>query len=106
MVDIGDLREGVWPDHVNEVVKGMANLPSVEVVGLGCNLACYGGVIPNHENMQMLVDIRDECTRVTGLELPVLSGRIVLVYLFCLMGKCQRRSTIIALVKQSYWVET
>lgn len=74
MVDIGDLREGVWPDHVNEVVKGMANLPNIEVVGLGCNLACYGGVIPNHENMQMLVDIRDECSRVTGLELPILSG--------------------------------
>jgi len=74
MVDIGDLREGVWPDHVNNVVKDTANLPNIEVVGLGCNLACYGGVIPNHENMQMLVDIRDECSRVTGLELPVLSG--------------------------------
>ncbi len=74
MVDIGDLREGVWPDRVNAVVKSMANLPNIEVVGLGCNLACYGGVIPNHKNMQMLVDIRDECRRVTGLELPVLSG--------------------------------
>lgn len=74
MVDVGDLREGVWPDNVNEVVKGMANLPNIEVVGLGCNLACYGGVIPNHENMQMLVDIRNECRRVTGLELPILSG--------------------------------
>ena len=74
MVDIGDLREGVWPDKVNTVVKSIANLPNIEVAGLGCNLACYGGVIPNRENMQMLVDIRDECRRVTGLELPILSG--------------------------------
>jgi predicted amino acid racemase len=74
MVDIGDLREGVWPDKVNAVVKSIANLPNIAVVGLGCNLACYGGVIPNRENMQVLVDIRDECRRVVGLELPVLSG--------------------------------
>lgn len=74
MVDIGDLREGVWPDKVNTVVKSIANLPNIDVVGLGCNLACYGGVIPNRNNMQQLVDIRDECRRVTGLELPLLSG--------------------------------
>jgi predicted amino acid racemase len=74
MVDVGDLREGVWPDKVADVVRGAAHLPNVEVIGLGCNLACYGGVIPTRENMQILVDVRDECRRVTGLELPVLSG--------------------------------
>lgn len=74
MVDIGDLREGVWPDRVNDVVRGIAQLNGVEVVGLGCNLACYGGVIPNRLNMLELVEIRNECRRVTGLELPILSG--------------------------------
>jgi ornithine racemase len=74
MVDVGDLREGVWPDRAVEVVRGAARLPHIEVVGMGCNLACYGGVIPTAENMQMLIDIRDNCRKVTGLELPVLSG--------------------------------
>lgn len=74
MVDVGDLREGVWPDRAVEVVRGAAKLPNIEVVGMGCNLACYGGVIPTTENMQMLVDIRDECRKATGLELNVLSG--------------------------------
>ncbi len=74
MVDVGDLREGVWPDRAPEVVKQAARLPNIEVVGLGCNLACYGGVIPTTENMQMLVDVRDECRRVSGLELGLLSG--------------------------------
>lgn len=74
MVDVGDLREGIWPDQVNQVVKDCSQLPNIEVAGLGTNLACYGGVIPSQENMQMLVDIRDECRRVTGLELPILSG--------------------------------
>ncbi len=56
------------------VRQSRAKLPNLEVVGLGCNLACYGGVIPTVENMQMLVDVRDACRKATGLELPVLSG--------------------------------
>jgi predicted amino acid racemase len=41
---------------------------------LGCNLACYGGVIPSEENMHTLIQVRDHCRQVTGLELNVLSG--------------------------------
>jgi predicted amino acid racemase len=74
MVDVGDLREGVWPDRVVPVVREACKYPNIEIVGLGCNLACYGGVIPTTENMQMLVDIRDACRKATGLELNVLSG--------------------------------
>jgi ornithine racemase len=74
MIDLGDLREGVWPDRAVEVVRATAKLPNIEVMGLGCNLACYGGVIPTRENMQMLVDLRDECRKATGLELNTLSG--------------------------------
>lgn len=74
MVDVGDLREGVWPDRAIEIVRGAAGLPGIEVAGLGCNLACYGGVIPTLENMQALVDVRDRCRQATGLELGLLSG--------------------------------
>ena len=74
MIDVGDLREGVWPDRAVEVACGAARLPNIEIIGLGCNLACYGGVIPTTENMQMLVDIRDDCRKASGLDLNVLSG--------------------------------
>lgn len=74
MVDVGDLREGVWPDQVLEVVKGASRLPNIDVIGLGCNLACYGGVIPSVDNMNALVAIRDTCRKETGLELATLSG--------------------------------
>ena len=74
MVDVGDLREGVWPDRALEVVKGASRFPGIDVVGLGCNLACYGGVIPSVENMNALIAIRDTCRRETGLELATLSG--------------------------------
>lgn len=74
MVDVGDLREGVWPDNAIELVRGAAGLRNIEVVGLGCNLACYGGVIPTVRNMKALVDVRDRCREATGLPLEVLSG--------------------------------
>lgn len=74
MVDVGDLREGVWPDHAVDVVKGASRLAGIEVVGLGCNLACYGGVIPSVENMNALIGVRDACRKATGLELATLSG--------------------------------
>jgi D-serine deaminase-like pyridoxal phosphate-dependent protein len=54
MVDVGDLREGVWRDRVVPLVTEAARLPNLEIAGLGANLACYGGVIPTRENMQIL----------------------------------------------------
>lgn len=74
MVDVGDLREGIWPDRAVDLVKAGRDLPNIEVAGLGCNLACYGGVIPSIENMLKLIEIRDLCRRETGLPLDILSG--------------------------------
>ncbi len=74
MVDLGDLREGIWPDRAAEVVCEAAKLPNIEVAGLGCNLACYGGVIPSVENMQRLIEIREICRKASGLDLNLLSG--------------------------------
>ncbi len=74
MVDLGDLREGIWPDRVATVIRDSLSLRGIEIVGLGANLACFGGVIPTTENMQMLVDIRNACRKATGLPLDLISG--------------------------------
>ncbi|HNZ02030.1 MAG TPA: alanine/ornithine racemase family PLP-dependent enzyme [Anaerolineaceae bacterium] len=74
MVDVGDLREGVWRDRVVPLVTEAARLPNLEIAGLGANLACYGGVIPTRENMQILVECRDACRKATGLPLDLISG--------------------------------
>ncbi len=74
MVDVGDLREGVWPDRAVSLVKEAAALDGIEVVGMGCNLACYGGVIPSKSNMRLFVETVEACRKSSGLELPVLCG--------------------------------
>ena len=74
MIDLGDLREGIWPDALPAVVDQVIHLPGIQLVGLGCNLACYGGVIPTQEKMEQLVDLCEKTRFTTGLELPIVSG--------------------------------
>ena len=74
MVDIGDLREGVWFDNAVSEVSEALNIKGIEVVGIGTNLGCFGGVIPSKDNMQKLLDIKSEIEKNTGIILSVVSG--------------------------------
>ena len=74
MIDVGDLREGIWPDKAVELVKQASALKGLEVIGIGCNLACYGGVVPSELNMKLLVDTVQVCREASGLALPVVCG--------------------------------
>ncbi len=74
MVDLGDLREGVWPDDLMPFVRQVVGLPGIRVVGLGTNVSCYGGVIPSAVNMQQLVDYAEQIEDTFGLTLRYISG--------------------------------
>ncbi len=74
MIDVGDLREGIWPDKAVELLKNASKYNGIEIVGIGCNLACYGGVMPSEENMSLLVETTKICREKTGLELPIICG--------------------------------
>ena len=74
MIDVGDLREGIMPDKAVDLIYEASKTNGIEVIGTGCNLACYGGVIPSKENMSLLVEITKECQKKYGLPLPIISG--------------------------------
>ncbi len=57
MVELGDLREGILPKDLNEVVKQVMNLPNLELIGIGANLGCQNGVAPDQKNMNELSSI-------------------------------------------------
>lgn len=57
MVDLGDLREGVWPDELHPLVEQTIRLPGISLAGLGANLACFAGVVPTEETMKRLVTL-------------------------------------------------
>ncbi|MDJ0848028.1 MAG: alanine/ornithine racemase family PLP-dependent enzyme [Myxococcota bacterium] len=74
MVDLGDLREGVWPDDVVPFVREVLAIDGVTLVGLGANLTCYGGVIPSERNMARLVERVEAVEEAFGIHLPWISG--------------------------------
>lgn len=74
MIDLGDLREGFWPDDVIPAAREIAGLPNIKLQGVGTNLTCYGGVIPTRENIQSLIDWAHRIEDVTGLKMETISG--------------------------------
>jgi predicted amino acid racemase len=74
MVDLGDLREGVWADDLVAVVRAALRLRGIRITGIGTNLACFGAVRPSADNMQRLVDLAGEVERTFGIELEWISG--------------------------------
>jgi len=74
MVDLGDLREGVWPDDLISLVRAASQLLAVRLKGLGTNLACFGGIVPTEANMNQLVELAREVENVLGRTLEWISG--------------------------------
>jgi ornithine racemase len=74
MTDLGDLREGVWPDDVERFVDKAMGLPGIRITGLGANLTCFGGVLPTVENMSRLVELAARVEELLGRRLDLVSG--------------------------------
>lgn len=74
MVDLGDLREGVWVDDVISTVEKILELNGVRLIGIGTNLTCYGGVIPNKDNLGQLVEIAESISKKFDIKLQIISG--------------------------------
>jgi len=74
MVDLGDLREGLWPRDLLPFMREAVRLPGIRVRGIGTNLACFGGVVPSEANMGRLVEMAAEVERSLGVKLEYISG--------------------------------
>lgn len=74
MVDMGDLREGVWPDDLEGFVSQVVDIKGIEIKGFGVNLTCYGGVIPDENNLGRVVEIAKNMERKFNLKLEIISG--------------------------------
>lgn len=74
MVELGDLREGVLPDDLNETVEHVLTLPQLRLTGIGTNLACRSGVAPGVDNMGQLCSLADAVESRFGIEIATVSG--------------------------------
>lgn len=74
MVDVGDLREGVLPDDLEDFVSEALKFDNLKIIGLGFNVGCFGGVLPTEENTQLLVDLAQNIQGKFDIKLDILSG--------------------------------
>jgi len=77
MVDMGDIREGIWfenREYLEKAVKQTLELPNLELYGLGTNFGCYGTVNPTVENGRMFVRIARELEAKFGIRFKYISG--------------------------------
>ena len=74
MVELGDLREGIMPDDLENAVRETLRLPGILLKGIGTNLACRSGVSPDARNMAELSAIADSIEAEFGLRLEIVSG--------------------------------
>ncbi len=74
MVELGDLRDGVLPTELHDVVRHVLRLPTLRLRGIGTNLACRSGVEPSDQNMGELSHLVDTVERTFGIEIHTVSG--------------------------------
>lgn len=74
MIEMGDLREGIMPIHLDGFIQEILQLAGIEIVGIGANFACFGGVKPSEVNMRELSALANAVEKKFSLTLSYISG--------------------------------
>ncbi len=75
MIDLGDLREGIFEENqIYNIINNIINLKGVSLYGIGTNLTCHGGVIPDEKNLGKLVKIKEKIEKRFEIDIDVISG--------------------------------
>ncbi len=74
MVELGDLREGIMPGELEATVRQVLRFPNIALEGIGANLACHSGVVPDVRNMAELSALADSIEATFVLVLGTVSG--------------------------------
>jgi predicted amino acid racemase len=74
MVELGDLREGIPADELLAAAGAVLDRPALRLAGIGTNLACQNGVVPDDANMGELTRLALEVEHAHGIRLDIVSG--------------------------------
>jgi len=88
MIEMGELREGVLRDDLIAFYAKVFELPNIEVVGIGTNLSCLTGVLPNEDKLIQLSLYKQLIEAKFNTRIPFVSGgssvTIPLIFQNCL----------------------
>lgn len=74
MIELGELREGVMRDDFMDFYAKVFELPNIEVIGIGTNLTCMYGVLPNHDKLIQLSLYKELIEAKFNRDIPYVSG--------------------------------
>ena len=74
MIEMGDLREGVMREDLVDFYEQVFRLPGIDVIGLGTNLNCMYGVLPDADKLIQLVLYKQIIELRFQRTIPLISG--------------------------------
>ncbi|MBN2857813.1 MAG: alanine/ornithine racemase family PLP-dependent enzyme [Candidatus Delongbacteria bacterium] len=74
MIEMGELREGIMRDDLIDFYSSVFELPNIEVTGIGTNLACLYGVLPNNDKLIQLSLYKQLIEATFNKKIPLVSG--------------------------------
>ena len=75
MQDLGDLREGYYDEYeLFHDVEEIISMKNIRMAGVGVNLTCFGGVIPDEYNIFRLVSMAKYLKTKYNLNISMVSG--------------------------------
>jgi predicted amino acid racemase len=83
MAELGDLREGILPGNLAKFMQKTLAFSHIEIIGIGCNLACHGGIKPDHKNMAELSKLAKDLEQEFKINLEIISGGNSANYEWC-----------------------
>ena len=91
MIELGDLREGILPGSLVNFYKQIFELSNIDVVGIGANLGCLAGSVPNIDMLMQLVLYRELLELKFDHKLPMISAGSSSVLPLLLEGQVPRK---------------
>lgn len=75
MFDLGDLREGIYyKDDYIPIIQKIQAMKFIQIKGIGTNLTCYGGLVPDETILNRLIDIKHKIEANCHINLEMISG--------------------------------
>ena len=74
MIDLGELREGVMREDFVDFYSRVFHMENIEIVGLGTNLSCLYGVLPNNDKLIQLSLYKQLVETKFNVSIPFISG--------------------------------
>ena len=74
MVEMGELREGIMVKNLSRFFGEVKTLPNIEVVGIGTNLKCLNGILPDEKKLLKLNSFKEIIEESHQVRIPFISA--------------------------------